>query len=98
MTHITLVYKQKSDGRLCRTCSEVKALLRRDGFEARIDRTVIADERDPEGEGWELARRYCVRSAPFFLVEQDGVPRIYASYPRLVRDVLQPDRCAALLR
>jgi len=90
MTHITLVYKQKSDGRLCRSCSEVKEQLRRDGFTARIDRTVVADERDLEGEGWELARRYCVRTAPFFLVEQDGVPRIYTSYQRLVSDVLQP--------
>jgi hypothetical protein len=90
MTHITLVYKQKSDGRLCRSCSEVKEQLRRDGFAARIDRTLVADERDLEGEGWVLARRYCVRTAPFFLVERDGVPRIYTSYPRLVRDVLQP--------
>lgn len=90
MTHITLVYKQKSDGRLCRSCTEVREHLQRDGFEGRIDRTLVADERDLEGEAWELARRYNVRSAPFFHVAQDGVERIYTSYPQLVRDVLQP--------
>ncbi len=90
MTHITLVYKQKSDGQLCRSCAVVQEHLQRNGFDGLIDRILVADERDPGGEAWELARRYNARSAPFFLVAQDGVDRIYTSYPRVISDVLQP--------
>lgn len=89
MRRITLVYKLKADGRPCRACAEVIECLRRDGNRARIHRLVAADERNPAGEGWELARRHGVRSAPFFIVEGDGAPVVYTSYPLLVREVLR---------
>ncbi|WP_127474952.1 hypothetical protein [Sulfurivermis fontis] len=88
MRRITLVYKLKSDGQPCRACGELLASLRRGGQRAYIDRMVAADERDPAGEGWELARRYGARSAPFFIVEQDATTRVYTDYPQLLREVL----------
>ena len=89
MTTITLVKKRKADGNLCRKCEDVTRRLQRDGLADRIDRVVIADERDPEGLGMRLAREHDVDQAPFFLVADDsGQVRVYTVYYRLVKEVL----------
>ncbi len=49
--HITFVKKIKADGNPCRKCAEVQSRLEKDGHIDKIDRTVIADERDTDSEG-----------------------------------------------
>lgn len=90
MATITLVKKIKADGSACRKCADVLGRIERDGVSERIDRVVVADERDPASEGMRLAARYHVERAPFFIVERPGEPvQIYTVYMRLLREVLQ---------
>lgn len=90
MMTITLVKKIKADGSPCRKCSDVIERLERDGMWDRIDRVVVADERDPASEGWRLAERFGVERAPFFVVERPGEPaRVHTVYLRLLREVLR---------
>ena len=90
MTTITLVKKIKADGSPCRKCDDVAARLERDRVAERIDRTVIADERDAASEGMHIAAQHGVERAPFFVVERPAQPaQIYTVYMRLLRDVLQ---------
>ncbi len=87
---ITLVKKILADGSPCRKCAEVQARLENEGFIDRIDETVIADERDNESEGMQLAKKYNVDRAPFFIVEQEGAePVIYTVYFKFVNEVLK---------
>ena len=89
MTKITLVKKIKADGSPCRKCNDVLERIGRDGVWDRIDRVVIADERDPASEGLRIAGRYQVERAPFFVVERPGEPaQVYTVYMRLLREVL----------
>jgi hypothetical protein len=86
---ITLVKKIKADGAPCRKCAEVEQRLKDSNLWHRIDRAVVADERDPESEGMRLAAQHQVDQAPFFIVEEDGKPpRIYTVYFRFVKEVL----------
>lgn len=87
--HITMVKKILADGSPCRKCAEVESRLREGGHLQRIDRFVVADERDPAGEGMQLARRHGVDLAPFFIVEDDdGTTRVYTIFLRFLREVL----------
>ncbi len=87
---ITMVKKIKSDGSPCKKCAEVEQRLRDRGLIDRIDHIVIADERDENSPGMQLARQYQVERAPFFIVEEDGVEaQIYTVYFKLVKEVLQ---------
>ena len=90
MTRITLVKKVRADGAPCRKCADVDARLERDGVRARIDRVVVADERDPASEGMVLAARHGVERAPFFVVERPGrAAQVYTVYMCLLREVLE---------
>jgi hypothetical protein len=83
---ITLVKKIKADGSPCRKCAEVVERLDKAQLLARIDRVVVADERNPDSEGMQLAGRYNVDRAPFFIVEDNnGGERIYTSFFRFLR-------------
>ena len=42
----------------------------------KIDHVAVADEREPNSEGMQLARRHGVVVAPFFLVEQNGTTMV----------------------
>jgi hypothetical protein len=84
-----MVKKIKANGSPCRKCVEVMQRLEKGGHLEAIDRILIADERDPDSDGWTLARRHHVNAAPFFVVNDDGVDRVYTVYFRLVREVLQ---------
>ncbi len=87
---ITLVKKILADGSPCRKCAEVQQRLEKEGLLNHIDETVIADERDENSAGMQLARRYGVERAPFFLVEEEGSePRIYTVYFKFVNEVLK---------
>lgn len=87
---ITLVKKILADGSPCQKCADVIQKLENSGQIAKIDRIVIADERDPNSEGMQLAKQYDVERAPFFIVERDGQEEseIYTVYFKFMREVL----------
>lgn len=90
MNRITYVKKILADGTLCRKCADVQTRLEKDGHIDRIDRIVVADERDPNSEGMVLAQQHGVNRAPFFIVEEPGAaPRVYTVYLQFVRDELK---------
>jgi hypothetical protein len=72
MTHVTFVKKIKTDGQPCKKCAEVEERLQSAGLMSRIDRVVIADERDDQSEGMKLAAEHAVEAAPFFLFYYKG--------------------------
>ena len=92
MRRITLIKKVLADGSPCRKCREIEARMARNGHDAWVDRVVVADERHPDGPGWQLAQEHGVATAPFFLVEENGTTRIHTIYLRFVRDVIHGDR------
>ena len=86
---ITMVSKIRVDGTPCPKCEDVKQRLADMGLAARIDKTVVADERDPQSAGALLAVQHNVSLAPFFIVEDGDRTRIYTVFMRLVREVMQ---------
>jgi hypothetical protein len=89
---ISMIKKIKEDGSSCRKCAEVEKRLEDAGLSGRIDRVIIADERDPESEGIYIAAEYNVDRAPFFMVEEDGKPpRIYTVYMKFVKEILEAE-------
>lgn len=94
--HITMVKKIKADGSPCRKCADVENRLADAGHLRRIDRIVVADERDPASEGMQLAARHKVDLAPFFIVERDdGTTQVYTIYFRFLKEVLEGETDAA---
>ena len=99
---ITFVKKILADGRPCAKCADVEARLVESGRMSRIDRVVVADERDGESEGMRLAARHGVGTAPFFIVdhtadathpdEDEPGTTVYTVYLRFVRDVFGGQR------
>jgi hypothetical protein len=66
--------------------------LETSGYLSRIDEILVADERDPQSPGMQLARQYQVDRAPFFVVEEDQQePKIYTVYFKFVKEVLEKD-------
>ncbi len=90
---ITLVKKILKDGSPCAKCADVLQKLEDSGHMDRIDDILIADERDPNSPGMQLARQYEVDRAPFFLVDrEDGQdPTVYTVYLKFVREVLEQE-------
>jgi len=88
---ITLVKKILKDGSPCAKCADVLQKLKESGHMSRIDDILVADERDSNSPGMQLARQYQVDRAPFFLVDhEDGQdPVIYTVYLKFVREVLE---------
>jgi predicted DsbA family dithiol-disulfide isomerase len=87
---ITFVKKILSDGSPCAKCADVLEKLEASGQMSRIDAVITADERDPTTEGMQIAKRYNVDRAPFFVVENEGKPvQIYTVYLKFVKEVLQ---------
>ncbi|MFO1435633.1 MAG: hypothetical protein U1F34_04480 [Gammaproteobacteria bacterium] len=93
--HITFVKKIKEDGSACRKCAEVQKKLEDSGQIGRIDEIIIADERDPGSTGMQLAAKYGVDTAPFFIVrEADGSERVYTIYFKFAKEVLDRQESA----
>lgn len=86
---VTFVKKIKADGSPCRKCAEVEERLQAAGLMSRIDRVVIADERDASSEGMQLAAKLGVDAAPFFIVDAGGTQTVYTSYIKLLKEVLE---------
>jgi len=90
----TLVKKITADGQPCRKCVDVLDRLERDGLMDAIDRVVVADERDPDGEGFRLAARLGVSRAPFFVVEcPQGGERVFTVYFQFRKAMLRDEPC-----
>lgn len=90
---VTFVKKILADGNPCPKCADVERRLIKDGVQSKIDRTVIADEREPESEGMLLAQQHGVTLAPFFLVEDEGATRVHTVYFKFRQefdDALEP--------
>ncbi|AOS98006.1 hypothetical protein AUP74_02609 [Microbulbifer aggregans] len=88
---ITFVKKVLVDGNPCAKCRDVEEKLRENNQLELMDQIVIADERDADSAGMQLARKHEVSRAPFFLVEEPGqVPRVYTVYFKFVKEVLRP--------
>ena len=85
---ITFVKKILASGEACQKCRDVEARLTDGGHWHAIDRVVIADERDPDSEGMQLAMQLGVERAPFFVVERDGTTTVYTVYLKFLKDVL----------
>ena len=86
--HITFVKKIKSDGQPCRKCAEVEQRLIESGLMARINAAVIADERNPDSPGMQLAAKHQVTQAPFFIVrDDDSTERIYTVYFKFIKEI-----------
>lgn len=88
MRQVTFVKKIKEDGSPCRKCAEVEARLVAGNLMGKIDRVVIADERDPQSEGMRLAAELGVDAAPFFIVVANGTRTVYTSYVKVLNEVL----------
>lgn len=87
---ITFVKKILRDGSPCKKCADVIEKLESAGHMSRIDEVVIADERDRDSKGMQLARQYQVDRAPFFVVENEGkAPQIYTVYMKFLKEVLE---------
>lgn len=86
---IIMIKKIKADGSPCRKCAEVEGRLDQAGLLHKIDQVIIADERDPDSKGMQLARNHQVEQAPFFIVTDDnGNEQIYTVYFRFLKEVL----------
>ena len=89
---ISMVKKIKEDGSPCRKCAGVEKRLEDAGLSDRIDKIIIADERDPASAGMQLAAQFEVDRAPFFVVEEEGkAPRVYTVYMKFLKEVLETE-------
>ena len=86
---ITLVKKILKDGSPCGKCGDVLEKLEKGGHMDRIDVIAVADERDPESEGIQLAREHDVNRAPFFIVEDGDSTVIYTVFMKFLKEVLE---------
>ena len=94
--HITLVKKILADGTACRKCQQVESRLIEADLLNKMDRIVIADERDPDSEGMLLAAKHQVQQAPFFIVRDDqGKEKIHTVYFRFIKEVFNKNASEA---
>jgi phosphoadenosine phosphosulfate reductase len=85
--HVTMVKKRLASGEPCQKCMQAEQMLRARGAWDRVDQVVWAVEDEPESEGMQLARRYGIEQAPFFVVEEgNGAKVTYRSVLKLLRE------------
>ncbi|MGB6299343.1 MAG: hypothetical protein WBF90_24625 [Rivularia sp. (in: cyanobacteria)] len=86
--NIKLVQKIKLDGNSCRKSAKVLNELKELNLIDKIDEIIAADERQQsDSEGFDLARKYNVSSAPFFIVENEGTTKVYTAYYCFMKDI-----------
>ena len=85
---ITFVKKILADGQACGKCQDVEERLTDGGYWSAIDRVVVADERDADSQGMQLAAALGVERAPFFVVENSGKTVVYTVFLKFVKEVL----------
>lgn len=90
-TEIQFIKKIKADGSPCKKCAEVEQRLIDNDYMRFITKTIIADERNLDSEGMQLAKQFNVERAPFFIVNApDQEPKIYTVYFKLVKEIIEP--------
>ena len=88
---VTFVKKILANGAPCPKCGDVERRLRENGLMSKIDHVAVADEREPDSEGMQLARRHGIDVAPFFLVDEDGATTVHTIYFKFVREVFSTE-------
>ena len=83
-----MVKKRLADGRECRKCAQATEQLQSRGLWERIDEVIEAREDDPSSAGSQLATRFGVDTAPFFIVRDNAGEHVYTSVMRLIQDRL----------
>jgi phosphoadenosine phosphosulfate reductase len=87
--HVTMVKKRLASGEPCKKCIQAEELLKNRGLWDRVDGVVWADESDPSSPGMQLAARFGVQLAPFFVVrEDDGTEKVYESVLHVIKERL----------
>ncbi len=97
-THVTLVKKRFADGSTCNKCIQAEELLKRRELWDRIDEVVWAIEGDPSSPGMQLAKRFEIEVAPFFVVRDGEEERAYTSALEVIKQRLEPARAGRQLR
>jgi Zn finger protein HypA/HybF involved in hydrogenase expression len=85
---ITFVKKILANGQPCGKCRDVEERLTAGDHWSAIDRVVIADERDAESEGIQLAAKLGIERAPFFVVESGAETTTYTVFLKFAKEVL----------
>jgi len=85
---ITFVKKVLANGQPCGKCRDVERRLTDGDYWPAIDRVVVADERDPNSEGMQIAAALGVDRAPFFVVENSGQTTVYTVFLKFVKEIL----------
>lgn len=85
---VTMVKKKLASGEPCKKCAQAEEMLRRRDLWDQVDDVVWADETDESSPGMQLAKKYAVDIAPFFLVDRSGGTEVYASAIKIAKDVL----------
>ncbi len=86
--HITMVKKRLEDGRECRKCAQATDQLKNRGVWQRIDDVVEVRAGDASSPGAQLAARFGIDTAPFFIVRDDSGEHVYTSVMRLIQERL----------
>ena len=85
---IIFVKKILADGSACKKCIEVQQKMEAANQMRFITDIAVADEKNPESAGMELATQYNINRAPFFIVEKEsGEIEVYTIYFKLVKEV-----------
>jgi phosphoadenosine phosphosulfate reductase len=89
-----MIKKRLANGQTCPKCAQAEEFLKSRGLWDRIDEVVWADETDASSPGMQLAARFGVDAAPFFVVRDEGAgagapaPTVYESVLKLVKERL----------
>src|SRR5688572_18309297 len=84
---LVMVKKRLANGEPCGKCADAERLLKERGLWERIDEVVWADELDPESAGVQLARKYQVQLAPFYVLHDETGERVVTSTLKLVQEL-----------
>jgi len=90
--HVVMVKKKLASGEPCRKCLQAEDMLRRRELWDTVDEVVVADETDPTCRGMQLAQRFAIKTAPFFVVREGNEERVFDSAIRVSKDVLVPKK------
>ena len=85
--NVTMVKKRLASGDACWKCIQAEELLKKRGLWHHITHVAWAVEDDPSSEGALLGAEHGVNIAPFFIIEADGVPRVFRSALQLAREL-----------
>jgi phosphoadenosine phosphosulfate reductase len=88
MRKVTMVKKLLASGEPCAKCVQAQELLERRGLWERIDEVVWAKEGDASSPGTQLAQKYQVDLAPFFIITETGKhDRVLTSTLKVVQEL-----------